>query len=171
MTLAGGEALSAGVVVVATAGLIDEPEDGWNAVSCVYYDAPAPPLPGPWLVLAGDADGPVNHLCVPSEVATGYAPPGRSLVSASALGGTVDLEAVGEQLRRWFGRSFSSWRHLATVSVPRALPAYPVGARLQRAPRITDGLYACGDHREHPSLNGAIASGRRAAEAVLADRA
>jgi predicted NAD/FAD-dependent oxidoreductase len=35
--------------------------------------------------------------------------------------------------------------------------------------RLAEGLYACGDHREHPSLNGALASGRRAAEAVLAD--
>jgi predicted NAD/FAD-dependent oxidoreductase len=44
-----------------------------------------------------------------------------------------------------------------------------VGTELEREPRLLPGLYACGDHREHPSLNGALASGRKAAEAVLAD--
>lgn len=166
----GGETLAADAVVVAAAGLVDEPEDGWNAVSCVHFDAPAAPLPGPWLVLDGDGQGPVNNLCVPSEVAPTYAPRGRALVSASVLGPAADLEAVSAQLRGWFGRAVDSWRHLATVSVPRALPAVPAGARLERAPRIAGGLYACGDHREHPSLNGAMASGRRAAAAVLADR-
>jgi phytoene dehydrogenase-like protein len=169
-TLADGQTLSADAVIVAAAGLVDEPDDGWHAVSCVYFDAPSPPLPGPWLVLDGDGDGPIGNLCVPSEVAPGYAPPGRALVSASVLGVEPDPDAVAAQLRRWFGRAFASWRHLATVAVPRALPAYPVGARIARTPRIAGGLYACGDHREHPSLNGAIASGRRAAEAVLAER-
>ena len=166
----GGETLAADAVVVAAAGLVDEPEDGWNAVSCVYFDAPAAPLPGPWLVLDGDGQGPVNNLCVPSEVAPAYAPRGRALVSASVLGPAADLGAVSAQLRGWFGRAVDSWRHLATVSIPPALPAFAPGARLERAPRIAGGLYACGDHREHPSLNGAMASGRRAAAAVLADR-
>jgi len=170
VALAGGETMTARAVVVATAGLVDEPDAGWNAASCVYYDAPVPPLPGPWLVLDGEGGGPVNGLGVPSEAAPGYAPPGRALVAATVLGPDPDEAAVAAQLRRWFGPQFDTWRLLATVSVPRALPAYPVGARLERAPRIAAGLYACGDHREHPSLNGALASGRRAAEALLAER-
>jgi predicted NAD/FAD-dependent oxidoreductase len=35
--------------------------------------------------------------------------------------------------------------------------------------RLEAGLYACGDHLETPSINGALRSGRRAAEALLAD--
>jgi predicted NAD/FAD-dependent oxidoreductase len=30
-------------------------------------------------------------------------------------------------------------------------------------------LYVCGDHRDNASINGALESGRRAADAVLAD--
>jgi hypothetical protein len=167
-TVTAGETFTASAVVVASAGLVDEADDGWQAVSCVYFAAPSPPLPGPWLVL-GDGGGPINNLCVPSEVAPSYAPPGRALVSVSVLGAEPDVPAVTAELRGWFGRAAGRWSHLHTVVVPRALPAYPVGARLGRPARIAAGLYACGDHREHPSLNGAMASGRRAAEAVLAD--
>jgi glycine/D-amino acid oxidase-like deaminating enzyme len=171
VSLESGEQLRAEAVVVATAGLVDEPPHGWNGVSCVYYDAPQAPIPGAWLVVSGEG-GPVNNLCVPSEVATGYAPPNRSLVSLTVLGaGDPDLEEVERQLRSWFGSPVTQWRHLRTYRIPRALPAWPVGGDVTGPARLAAGLYACGDHREHPSLNGALASGRRAAEAVLADAA
>jgi predicted NAD/FAD-dependent oxidoreductase len=93
-------------------------------------------------------------------------------VSATVLGGgPVDLEAVTAQLRGWFGGTVARWTHLATVEVRHALPRYPVGAPAAASPRLAPGLYACGDHREHPSLNGALHSGRRAADAVVADLA
>jgi hypothetical protein len=34
--------------------------------------------------------------------------------------------------------------------------------------RLASGLFVCGDYREHPSLNRALASGRRTAAALLA---
>lgn len=170
--LADGESLSARATVVATAGLLDDAPHGWNGVACLYFEAASAPLPGPWLTLSPAGDGPVNNLCVPTEVAPTYGPAGRTLVSATVLGADEpDLEAVLAQLRGWFGRAVDEWRHLRTYRIPRALPAYPVGARLQQQPRLTAGLYACGDHREHPSLAGALRSGARAAEAVLADLA
>jgi hypothetical protein len=169
VSLESGEQLRAEAVVVATSGILDEPRHGWNGVTCIYYDAPSAPVPGPWLVLNGEG-GPVNNLCVPSEAAPGYAPPGRSLVSVSTLGsGEPDLDAIGRQLRGWFGAVVSEWRHLRTYRIPRALPAYPVGGLGPLPARLAEGLYACGDHREHPSLNGALRSGRVAAEAVLAN--
>jgi len=171
VSLESGEQLRAGSVVVATAGIVDEPAHGWNGVTCVYYDAPSTPIPGPWLVLNGEG-GPINNLAVPSEVTPGYAPAGRALVSVTILGaGEPDLDAVSHQLGGWFGRSVTEWRHLRTYRIPRALPAYPVGGFAEQPARLAAGLYACGDHREHPSLNGALASGRRAADAVLADSA
>jgi protoporphyrinogen oxidase len=169
VSLESGEQLRSDAVVVATAGIVDEPAHGWNGVTCVYFEAPAPPVPGPWLVLNGEG-GPVNNLCVPSEVAPSYAPAGRALVAVSILGaGEPDLDEVDRQLRGWFGSVVAEWRHLRSYRIPRALPAYPVGSWLAQPARLAVGLYACGDHREHPSLNGALASGRRAAEAVLAD--
>ncbi len=171
VSLESGDQLRANAVVVATSGIVDEPVHGWNGVTCVYFDAPASPIPGPWLVVNGEG-GPINNLCVPSEAAPSYAPPGRSLVSTTILGaGEPDLDQVERQLRGWFGSRVAEWRHLRTYRIPRALPAYPVGGFGTQPVCLANGLYACGDHREHPSLNGALASGRRAAEAVLADSA
>ena len=48
VSLESGEQLRARAVVVATAGIVDEPAHGWNGVTCVYYDAAASRrFPGP----------------------------------------------------------------------------------------------------------------------------
>ena len=64
-------------------------------------------MDGRSLMLAPPGEGPVNELAVPSSVAAGYAPAGRSLVSVSAVGdqaGRDDLlDAVRAQLSSWFG--------------------------------------------------------------------
>jgi len=39
---------------------------------------------------------------------------------------------------------------------------------LRRPVALGGGLFVCGDHRDSATLDGALASGRRAAEAVLA---
>ena len=132
VSLESGEQLRAGAVVVATAGIAHGPTNGWNGVTCVYYDAPAAPIPGRWLAVNGEG-GPINNFCVPSEVAPGYAPAGRSLVSLTLLGAAEpDLEAVSRQLRGWFGPVVAEWRHLRTYRIPRALPACPVGGFLEQ---------------------------------------
>jgi predicted NAD/FAD-dependent oxidoreductase len=164
------EELRAEAVIVAAPDLVDDPGVRWNGVSCVYFDAPEPPFERAWLLLDGDDSGPVDNVTVLTEVAPSYGPEGRALVSASVVGGAEpDLEAVRRQLAGWFGPVVRDWRHLRTYDIPRALPAYPLGVDLERDVRLREGLFACGDTRMHPSLNGALASGLRASEAVLAD--
>jgi len=172
--LASGERIEGRAVVVATAGLVDDAPAGWNSVRCLYFDAPHPPLPGAWLVLNGDGEneGPVNNVTTLTEVSPAYGPPGRALVSVSVLGaGEPVVEDVRRQLETWFGAEARRWRLLRTYSIEQALPAWPVGLSFEQPARAAGGLYACGDHRAHPSLNGALRSGRLAAEAVLADLA
>jgi hypothetical protein len=166
--LENGARLGARAVVVATAGLVDDAPNGWIALSCTWFEAPEPPLPGAWLVVGdGNGDGPIATLCAVTEAAPEYAPPGRTLVAVSVAGSETDGVAVREQLGRWFGPQARQWRRLRTYVVPAALPAQRAASRLERPPRLAHGLYACGDHRERPSLAGALVSGRRAAEAVL----
>jgi predicted NAD/FAD-dependent oxidoreductase len=65
----------------------------------------------------------------------------------------------------------SRWEHIATYTVPRALPAMAPPAPLRRWVRAGppgSGLFVCGDHRDTPSIQGALVSGRRAADAVQA---
>ncbi len=147
-----------------------------NGTVCLYYAAPEPPHADPVLVLNGDRTGVVNEVVVMSNVARRYAPPGQALVSISV----VDVPALDDgeverraraQLRSWYGAAVAAWRHLRTYRIPHALPAQPPPALSppRRSPRLVDGLFVCGDHRADASINGAMLSGRLAAEAVIAE--
>ena len=63
------------------------------------------------------------------------------------------------------------WRHLATIAVPHALPDESPAARRQRTAslRLARGLVLAGDHNTTASINGALVSGRRSAEAVMGE--
>jgi phytoene dehydrogenase-like protein len=182
VTLASGERVAASRLVLAVDGsqaaalLADSERTEWNGCVTAYYTAREAPYREPMLVLNGDGPraGPVNHLCVPSNVVPGYAPAGRSLIAATALG-EIDLDdaaldrAMRSQLSGWFGPRVQQWEALRTYRIPRALPrvALPIAA----PPPVDRGgvlVYRCGDYLETPSINGALASGRRAAEAVIA---
>jgi len=60
------------------------------------------------------------------------------------------------------------WELLRTDVIEHALPVHPAGQPLQQRVVVGDGLYVAGDHRDTPSIQGALVSGRRAADAVLA---
>lgn len=177
--LESGETLAAEAVVVATEGpeaarlLRGLPAPGSRAVRCLYFAAERPPVQEPILVLDGEGSGPVNNLCVPSQVVSSYAPPGAALVSASVLDGPADPAAlersVREQLTSWFGSGIDGWRLLRIYDIPHAQPsqAPPALDPTERPVRLEEGTYVCGDHRDTASLHGALVSGRRAAEAVL----
>ena len=180
--LVSGEYEECDAVVVAADGPRAEellpglPPREMNAVRCLYFAASEPPVRGPHLVLNGEGRGPVNNLAVLSEVAPGYAPAGQALVSVSVVdpsAETRDLETrVREQLTQWFGAGVAGWRHLRTYVLPQALPAQPPAffEGHPRPVRISPGLYVCGDYREHGSIEGAMVSGRRAAQALLRDQ-
>ena len=180
--ISGGEAMEANAVVVATEapaavrliGLVGA--TGGRALTCLYFAAEKPPVEEPILLLDGDGTGPVNNVAVPSAVARGYAPPGAALVSATVLGAPAlddaALEsAVRGQMAKWFGPAARRWQHLRTYRIAFAQPeqAPPALTPWRRPVRVRPGLYICGDHRDNASINGALESGRRAAEAVLED--
>jgi phytoene dehydrogenase-like protein len=183
VTLTGGETLRARAIVVAADGpaaahLVGEAEPASRSVSCFYFSTDEPPIPHPMLVLNGDGAGPVNNFVVMSQVAPSYAPPGKSLVSVTVLGTQklTDQQLGGfiiAQMKNWFGPIASSWRYLKSYRIPHAQPQQYPGALEppQRPVRIRPGIYLCGDHRDNASIHGAMMSGRRAAEAVLADLA
>jgi len=181
--LAGGETIRAGAVVVA----VEAPEAArlvgaggaprGRGQTCVYFAAERAPVQEPILLLDGDGAGPASSVVVPSVVAPSYAPSGAALVSATVLGraapdnGALE-EAVRSQLARWLGAGVRRWRHLRTYHIPFAQPDQtpPALTPWRREVRVRPGLYVCGDHRDNASVNGAMESGRRAAEALLADR-
>jgi phytoene dehydrogenase-like protein len=183
IALHGGETLQARAIVVATDGpaaahLVGEAEPASRSVTCFYYAAEESPVPHPMLVLNGDGAGPVNNFTVMTQVAPSYAPAGKHLISVSVLGiqELTDAQLGGfiiAQMKNWFGTVARSWRFLRSYRIPHAQPQQFPGALEppQRPVRVRPGIYLTGDHRDNASINGAMVSGGRAAEAVLADLA
>ena len=95
---------------------------------------PRRPIPGPWLVVNGEG-GPINNLCVPSEAAPSYAPPGRALVSVTILGaGEPDLEAGRAPAARLVRLGRRRLAPPADLPDPARAARLP-GRRLRRAAR------------------------------------
>ncbi|MEM9588461.1 MAG: FAD-dependent oxidoreductase, partial [Planctomycetota bacterium] len=176
----------AGTVVIATESdaasrLLEQPgmATPWSGTTTLYFASPDSPDDRKMLILRGDETGPVQTVSVMSDVAPEYAPAGESLVSVSvsaesdspADGVTDPLEAsVREQLGGWFA-GVDQWRLLRSYRVPFGLPKRdldPVQAEVivDDGGRLAEGLYVCGDHRESPSIQGAMNSGMRVAELI-----
>ncbi|MDR4468053.1 MAG: FAD-dependent oxidoreductase [Nitrospira sp.] len=184
VVLESGEQLTGDVVVIATDDVTAARLRGEHATNSsargsttLYFDAPVAPQRGPWLIVNGEGQGLVRTLCVLSEAAPSYAPAGRALISVTAteqLGAHDDFpEAVRLSLQSWFGSQVDEWRHLRTDHIRHALPPIALLSphNLTAPARVADGLYICGDYRESGTLDGALRSGRKAAEAILFDYA
>jgi glyoxylase-like metal-dependent hydrolase (beta-lactamase superfamily II) len=124
------------------------------------------------LVLDGDGRGPLVNTVVLTHAAPDYAPAGSALVSASALGVWKDPateQAVREHLQWLYGVPTKGWDLIASYPIPYALPAMGVPLNFRKPVRTAGGVYVAGDHRDTSSIQGALVSGRRAAQAVLMD--
>jgi phytoene dehydrogenase-like protein len=145
----------------------------WNQTTAFCYAAEQVPVNEPIILLNGEgrAAGPVNNVAVMSAVSSAYAPPGAHLVVASVVGGAPAEHEVRVHLRKWFGPVVDSWRLLRTYPIPHALPQQKHAEWEQAPVRLggSGGVYMCGDYRETASIQGSLASGRRAAEAVVQD--
>jgi phytoene dehydrogenase-like protein len=162
----------------------------WNATTCLYFsmDRSASPTCEPILFLNGNLaasktpavvavanEFSINHVAFPSLVQPAYAPHGQVLASVN-INGSVETQGhelvhqVRIELERWFGWTVSTWRHLRTYSVPCAFTS-PSQAMLppetQGLLAFGEGLFACGDYTMTASIEGAMQSGRLAANAIL----
>ena len=176
--LDGDRVVTADAVVVATEGpaaarLLGLAPVASRSAACVWFAADVPPLPDRAIVLDGDASGPVANVAVLSNVAPSYAPAGRALVAAALPGvgpGHVlgDLDAAARaQLRGWWGPVVDRWTALRTDVIAHGQPSTAPPFHPRRPVALGGGLFVCGDHRDTPSIQGALFSGRRCGEAVV----
>ncbi|MFB7373475.1 NAD(P)/FAD-dependent oxidoreductase [Streptomyces sp. NPDC056222] len=143
----------------------------FHPVTVLHHTAPAAPTPDPLLLLESDPGGPVAHTAVMSAVDPTRAPAGRVLVTSTVLGTPPDdtERRVRKHLATLYGTSTDEWELLALHHTPDAVPAMPPPHDPRRPVRLLAGLYVCGDHRDTSTPQGALSSGRRAAQAVLGD--
>jgi predicted NAD/FAD-dependent oxidoreductase len=147
---------------------------GGRSVTTWYHvaDVPAEAVTDgqPVLTVDGGHRGPLVNTVAISHAAPTYATDGRVLVSSSALGlhGDDVEPAVRDHLAALYGVPTRGWAHVATYPIAHALPAMPPPHDFRRPVAVGEGLFVCGDHRDSASIQGAMVSGRRAAEAVRA---
>jgi phytoene dehydrogenase-like protein len=174
-----GERIAARAVIVATAApaahalmtAVEVPDA--RSVTTFYHAVSDPTgLASSHRLVVIDGDDPrfIANSCVVSSVVNGYAPAGQALVQTSLVGIHDDAvePRVKARLAKLYGVDTSNWRQLGSYRIPYALPTFAPSTPLRKPIRI-GGVYVCGDHRDTPSLQGAMVSGRRAAAAVLTD--
>jgi hypothetical protein len=167
--------LEAAAVVVATDPaaaheLLGLPVPAGRGLTTFWHVAPEPPTSSRQLHVDGDGRGPVVNSVVLSASAPGYSPDERALVATTVLGAAGDAgteAAVRTQLRYVYGADTRPWELLRAHVLPRALTAMPPPLDVRRPVALGDGLFVAGDHRDSASSQGALVSGRRAADAVL----
>lgn len=135
-----------------------------------YHVTTAPPTTERAILVDGLGRGPVINSVAISKVAPSYASRGRTLMSSTTLGidASAEQEAtVRRHLGQMWGTSTHGWELVRAQVVEQALPALGVTDPMFRPIDAGDGVWLAGDHRDTPSQQGALVSGRRTAQAVL----
>ena len=167
--------VTASAVVVATdpstaVALAGLPTVVMRGLTTFYHLADEAPTASRMLHLDGDRRGPVLNTGVVSNVAPTYAGGRGALIASTVLGVRDDAtteQAVRAQLRLVYGADPRPWQLVATYPIAGALPAILPPLHLRSPVALGGGLFVAGDHRDTASIQGALVSGRRAADAVL----
>ncbi|MFM7261672.1 MAG: NAD(P)/FAD-dependent oxidoreductase [bacterium] len=190
VTLASGERIIGDAVILANgahdlARLVPAmPDIAWCGTFSAWFETPDPQSLPRWLVLNGSGRGTFNHGAAMSAIAPSYAPAGRGLFVANTTFLPRDADLSSDvaadmllTLREIRGcDATAGWKLVAAQRIRHAIPrqwpedvarAARVGPDLLST-ALPAGVFLAGDHLEDSSINGAMRSGRRAAEAILA---
>ncbi|MGL5809645.1 MAG: FAD-dependent oxidoreductase [Nocardioides sp.] len=179
--ICGDEVIAPAVVIAADpasgCALADLPAPAMKGLTTWWFAADHAPHDAALVAVdgrrdAGNVPGPVWNASVISNAAPSYAPPGRHLIAATTLhdrpGSAADEAAVRRHVGEIYGIDPRSWELLIRHDIPRALPAAPPPLRTTRPAEAGPGIFVCGDHRDTPSIQGALVSGNRVAELLHA---
>jgi phytoene dehydrogenase-like protein len=170
----GGEVRARAVVVATDPGaasrLTGLPEVAMRGLTTFWHVADSPPTRSGALHVDADRRGPVVNTVVMSTAARSYSPDGRALIASTVLGGDGGSQieaAVRTQLREVYGADTAGWQLLTVHAIPAALTAMDPPLDPRRPVELPGGLLVAGDHRDTASIQGALVSGRRAADAAM----
>ena len=131
-----------------------------------YHNANENPSGTGRLLVDGQNRGPVINSVVMSDISPSYAPKGAHLV-ATTTGLSVTESDVRRHLSLIWGASTHAWQLIAKFEIAAALPVQSVGRTLSQSMKINEHYFVAGDHRTVPSQQGALFSGRLAAQLML----
>jgi hypothetical protein len=187
LATAAGPVTARAVVVAAdpatAARLTGVPEVATRPLTTFWHAVPGgardPAVLGPFgaggtIHVDGQRRSPLANTVVMTASARSYSPDDRALVATTILGvlsadpSEVTSEpGVRRELARIYGTATTTWQSVHVHEIPNALTAMPPPLDVRRPVALGDGLFVAGDHRDSASIQGALVSGRRAADAVL----
>ena len=176
VVLASGEVIGAGKVVLATeetsaVQLLGLESKGGRSQWHAYFRSAEPPNDSKAIHLLPAKNGPCRNVAVMSNVAPEYAPEGEALIVAAGPTNSPDLPLVAAQaqMAQTFGGGAANWELLGGAVVTGAQPFFVPGMKFRNKIAAQGLLVVAGDHSTTPSIQGALVSGRVAAESLLKD--
>lgn len=141
-----------------------------NALTTWYFTTDTPPdSPNLYIDSRGGASPLANVVDLTASVPS-YSSSGRSLIAASAVGywpTTANQAAASQAVQAMLSLPSGSLQGVATYPIRHALPRARPPFSLRKSVSLGSGLFVVGDHRDTPSIQGALVSGERGARAVL----
>ena len=145
--------------------LLGKPAVDMNASTTWYYAVPQGVISTKHLRL--DAGNSVVNSIAISNVVADYAPSGQTLISTTTLKNQTEKEIRSELARLW-ELPESKFEYLKHYQIKKSLPKHLPGKPLLSPVKVSERVFAAGDYLAVPSQQGALLSGRLAAEALSA---
>ncbi|MCX6444332.1 MAG: FAD-dependent oxidoreductase [Actinobacteria bacterium] len=134
-----------------------------------YHEVPADFSDSNRLLIDAGHRGPVVNSLVISNLVNSYAPAGRSLLSSTTIESASESE-VRRHLSLMWGTQTQTWPLIAKYDIPKSLPIFGIGNHLVTSSRVSEKVFVAGDFRLAPSQEGALLSGRLAAQELLLNK-
>ena len=134
-----------------------------------YHEVPKEFSESKNLLIDSENRGPVINSIVISNLLTSYSPQGRSLLSSTTIENSSESE-VRRHLALMWGTQTQAWPLIAKYDIPKSLPIFGVGNHSVTTAHISENVFIAGDFRTAPSQNGALLSGRLAAQELLLNK-
>jgi hypothetical protein len=159
-------------IVVATdvttaAQLLDIPNIPKLASSTTWYhEAPYGFTQSNRLILDGENRGPLVNSIAISNLLDSYAPKNKVLISSTTIE-TASESEVRRHLAEIWQVDTHAWPLIAKYEIPKSLPIFSKRFAEVSSAKISEGIFIAGDFRTAASQNGALLSGRLAAQELL----
>ena len=147
--------------------LLGKPTVEMNSSTTWYHSVPQGVISTKHLRL--DAGQEVVNSIALSNVVEDYAPSGKTLISTTTLSNQSE-EQIKSALSRIWQIPESKFQYIKHYEIRKSLPKHLPGKPLLSPVKISDRVFTAGDYLAVPSQQGALRSGRLAAEAIIASR-
>lgn len=137
----------------------------YHSVTNNYYEAEKLPIATKHVILNANQNRLINNVVMISHVAPSYSQNGKHLISVSANGIHIKEDDFLKDLKSIFGSEATNWKLIKSYAIREVLPF--VNFEKKYDARSEEGVFYCGDHLLQGSINGAMESGRRAAEEII----